>query len=280
MKTLIFGDVHLKVGASNTALRNDFVAFLRSIDPSEVERIVILGDLFDFWFEYRHVAFSGYFEVLRALADLRDAGVVMHLVCGNHDFWAGRFFEADLGISVHRDGYRHTLGGTRGLFVHGDGLNPSDRGYRVYKRIARSRVAIGLFGLLHPDWAMAIAQRVSHGSRSFMGPADPGESREVKAMRAYAAGVLERDEADLVVCGHTHFPVEETIARSQGEGRYINTGGWLEHQTFLLWDAQGVARYVGRYDARRRVDASGLQEKQNLAVGADDVSDREADQAH
>jgi len=103
MKTLILADVHLKVSDSGAKTRTEFTRFLENIDPSEFERIILLGDLFDFWFEYKQVLFSGYFEVLSALHGLSKAGVKLDLVCGNHDFWAGRFLRDHLDISIHPD---------------------------------------------------------------------------------------------------------------------------------------------------------------------------------
>ena len=102
MKTLIFADVHLEVGPSGEKTLREFTEFLRQIDPEEFECTVILGDLFDFWFEYKHVVFSAYFDVLRAFADLHERGMAFHLICGNHDFWAGKFLEQRLGFTIHR----------------------------------------------------------------------------------------------------------------------------------------------------------------------------------
>lgn len=278
MKTLIFADVHLKVDAANRDTLEDFVRFLREIDPAEFERVIILGDLFDFWFEYRHVVFSGYFDVLRALADLADRGIELHLVCGNHDFWAGRFFRDQLGFHVHTDAYRCQLGDKRALFVHGDGVNPSDVTYRAYKRLARSRAATLLFGLLHPDWAMAIARRVSHTSRRLAGPVDPARSREVAAIRDYACNLIAAGDADLVFCGHTHHPVEEEVVGPNGPGMYVNTGGWLEHRTYLVWDGANVERFSGPL-THRNSDPSEIEEGKRVALSPVNVARQKADQA-
>lgn len=238
MKTLIFADVHLKVSSAEQQRLQDFVAFVRRIDPKEYDRVIILGDLFDFWFEYRHVIFSGYFDVLRALADLRDAGIDLHLICGNHDFWAGRFLEESLGITIHRDRYELTMGDKNVLFTHGDGINPADVGYRIFKKIMKNRLAIWAFGMIHPDWAMAIAQVASHSSRKLLTADDPSENAEVRAMSEFAKGILTREEVDVVFCGHTHHPVEEEFETKRGIGIYINTGDWLSHRTYIDWDGQ------------------------------------------
>lgn len=236
MNSLVFSDVHLNVAADGRERMAEFVRFLRTIDPATTERIIILGDLFDFWFEYRHVIYSGYFDVLRAFADLRDAGVAFYFVCGNHDFWAGRFLRDRLGFSIHPDRLTLSFGDRRVLFVHGDGINPRDVGYRIYKRIARARLVIALFRLLHPDWAMALAQGVSRGSRHLTQSRDLSRGSEVQPLRDFAHRALAAGEADVVMCGHCHYPVQEEYPGPRGTGLYINTGDWLYHQSYVVWD--------------------------------------------
>lgn len=234
MKTVILSDAHLSVapnGRENMAL---LVDFLRSLDPEEVGRIIVLGDLFDFWFEYKHVIFSGYFSVLCAFADLHDAGVELWFVCGNHDFWAGRFLEEHLGFTVYPDPVTLELDGRRVHLAHGDGLNPADWRYRVYKRVARWPFAVWAFRLLHPDWAMAIAQGVSRGSRTTFRPSDPSKGSEVGPLQSYAENILVSGEADVVLCGHSHHPVREEFSTPNGTGLYINTGDWLWHRSYVV----------------------------------------------
>jgi UDP-2,3-diacylglucosamine hydrolase len=237
MKTVIFSDVHLNVAEDGRDLMGDLAAFLRRIDPGETERIVILGDLFDFWFEYKHVIFSGYFDVLRAFADLADAGVEIDFVIGNHDFWAGRFLTQHLRFKIHEQ-LTLELGGRRVLFVHGDGINPRDVGYRIYKRIARARIVVRLFGLIHPDWAMGIAQGVARGSRRLKRVDDLSKGAEVKPLQEYAKRALREGKADVVMCGHSHYPVREEHPTPNGTGLYINTGDWLFHKSYVVWDGE------------------------------------------
>ncbi|MFP4502869.1 MAG: UDP-2,3-diacylglucosamine diphosphatase [Candidatus Hydrogenedentota bacterium] len=232
-KTLIFADVHLRAG--EPARTREFADWLRAFNPAEYTRVVCLGDLFDFWFEYRHVVFSGYFEVLRALAELRDAGVEMHLICGNHDFWAGRFLRDTLGFEIHLEADL-PFGGKTVRFIHGDGINPADWKYRIYKRIARNRFVVGCFRQLHPDWAMALAQRVSHGSRTLYKAPDPWAGPEAKALRAYAARVLAEGVVDGVCCGHSHAQTLESLPMPGGEGIFLNPGDWIENRAYATWD--------------------------------------------
>lgn len=241
MKTVVFSDVHLNVAEDGREKQARFVRFLRSLDPAAINRVVILGDLFDFWFEYRHVVFSGYFETFRALADLRDAGVAFHFIGGNHDFWAGRFLRDHLGFQIAQDRLVLEFGPRRVLFIHGDGLNPRDRSYRLYKVVARQPVVVWAFGLLHPDWAMGIAQGVSRGSRKLKGPREGEQSSEVGPLQTFAREALAQGEADVVMLGHSHHPVLESHPTPTGTGLYINTGDWLRNSTYVEWDGARFA---------------------------------------
>lgn len=236
MITLFLSDVHLDIPPYHRERTEAFLKFLRDVDPARVDRIVILGDLFDFWFEYKHVIFSGYFDVLRVLADLRERGVRLELAGGNHDFWAGRFIEEQLGIVVHRDPVYMEFGGRKVLVSHGDGENPRDVGYRIYKRIARAQIVVRAFRLLHPDWAMALARFVSRGSRRRADDPEPDGGAEAAALREYARNVLAKGKADVVICGHAHSPAIEEYPTPTGKGLYINTGDWLRHFSYVEWD--------------------------------------------
>ncbi len=240
MKDLVLSDVHLDAAEQGRERMEKFVDFLRQTDPSEVRRIIILGDLFDFWFEYKHVVFSGYFDVLRAFADLRDQGVAFDFVCGNHDLWAGRFLRDHLGFAVHPDRLETDVAGKRVLFVHGDGINEQDVSYRMYKRVVRARPVTWLFGLLHPDWAMAIARRVSNTNQRMLQPPQVANGPEVGPLREFAREILARGEADVVMSGHSHHPVREELPGPAGAtGLYINTGDWIWHRSYVVCDSEG-----------------------------------------
>ncbi|MBW7864722.1 MAG: UDP-2,3-diacylglucosamine diphosphatase [Candidatus Hydrogenedentes bacterium] len=244
-RTVLFSDVHLKVGDAARPARGEFIRFLRDAGTEGCDRLICLGDLFDFWFEYRHVCFSGYHDVLRAFSDLHDAGVELHLFCGNHDFWAGRFLRDEIGFVIHPDEARLPFGERRVLMFHGDGVNPEDRAYRAYKKVARNPWVVGAFRLLHPDWAMTLAQGVSHGSRSLTRVENPSEGPEAAALRAHARALIEAGLADTVVCGHAHAPALEWMNTQSGLGLYINTGDWMRHRTYVTWD--GTDFEMGEY---------------------------------
>mgnify|MGYP001033608139 CR=1 FL=1 len=236
MKTIILSDVHLDASPLGRDRIAAFVDYLTQLQQADVKRLIILGDLFDFWFEYRHVVFSGYFEVLRAFAALREQGVELHLVCGNHDFWAGRFLRDHLNFSIYPDATIMDFNGRRVLLSHGDGLNKKDWIYRLYKPIARARLVVWLFSLLHPDWAMTIAQRVSRTSRRLANHKDPSKGSEALALRDCAIQSLKDGKADVVIFGHAHAPLCETHPTPDGTGQYINTGDWMVHRSQVEWD--------------------------------------------
>lgn len=236
-KTLLFSDVHLKAIPADAERRAEFVRFLKRFTPEEYDRVICLGDLFDFWFEYRSVIFSDYFHVLRVFADWCDAGVEVHLICGNHDFWAGRFLR-EIGVQVHPNTVDLPFGKLRGHLVHGDGINKADHGYHAWKKFARYPLIVGAFRLIHPDWAMGIARGVSHGSRTLFEQEDPHSSAESVSLREYAHEVIGRGDADVVICGHAHALEQREFPGPHGTGLYINTGDWLQRRCHTIWDGE------------------------------------------
>lgn len=234
-KTLLFSDVHLKATAGDATRRAEFVGFLRRFSPDEFDRVICLGDLFDFWYEYRSVIFSDFFGVLRVFADWIDAGVEVHLVCGNHDFWAGRFLR-EIGVQVHENSVNLPFGPRTAHIIHGDGINKDDYRYRAWKRFAKLPFIMEAFRWVHPDLAMGIARAVSHSSRTLFDTRDPYVSAEAVSLRAYAKEVIEKGEADYVMCGHAHAMEIIEMQGPSGTGLYLNTGEWLRRRCHTLWD--------------------------------------------
>ena len=240
-KTLIFSDVHLKVTGAHRSDLQEFVDFLRAIDPDDIGRVICLGDLFDFWFEYKHAVFSDCFEVLRAFADLHSRGVELHLICGNHDFWAGRFLRESLGFHVHPDSVKLPFGEKTAYLVHGDGVNPRDWSYRIYKSMARNPFVVWAFRMIHPDWAMGIARMASKISRALKS----GYGTEVRALEAFARGVIARGEAGIVLCGHAHARALQTYPGPDADGLYVNPGDWLDNRSYVVWDGREFQFHEG-----------------------------------
>jgi UDP-2,3-diacylglucosamine hydrolase len=232
--TLIVSDLHL--GAVSEAVRQAFIRFTREWH-GRVETLLINGDLFDFWCEYRTVFPSLHFHTLRALADLRESGVKLILVGGNHDAWGGRFLESEVGIELADGPIELELAGRRALVAHGDGLGPGDMGYKILRRVLRSRPMCGLMRWVHPDVTCRIAQGVSRTSERTERGFDAARER-AQVLEDYAADTLrERDDIELVVFGHCHTPQVKQVG---SHGYYINSGDWVTHRTYTVVTAETI----------------------------------------
>jgi UDP-2,3-diacylglucosamine hydrolase len=237
--TFIISDTHL--GFATRDVERSLVRFLRHLQ-GRAGSLVINGDLFEFWFEWRHVMPRRTFRVLAAIAELRDAGVPVLMIAGNHDVWGGEILRDDVGIDFRVDPWEGMLGGWRARVEHGDGLRGrEDRGYRALRRVLRNPVAIRLFRLLHPDFGSWLATRSSHTSRTY-------QARDGGAgLRASAAQRLGQGDLDLLVYGHTHV----AELRRVGAAVYANAGSWLDQPTFLCVTPQRIElrRWRGGGDA-------------------------------
>jgi UDP-2,3-diacylglucosamine hydrolase len=190
--------------------------------------LYIMGDLFDFWFEYRTVVQTEHLSVISLLHDLRHAGVRITYIAGNHDHWIGRFFKDDLGIRVVKGRLELELDGKRFLLAHGDGEGRGDWGYKCLLRpLLRNPLSILLFSLLHPDVAVPFAGWISRTSRTRL---NQPAVRVAAALRAAALAKLGRG-IDYAVFGHCHLP---ELTRS-GSGAYLNLGDFFSHFTYGVY---------------------------------------------
>lgn len=232
-------DVHLGVGAPEEETRKLglLIALLRDIAAEQAD-LYIVGDLFDFWYEYRSVVPRGYHRLYAALEGLvRDGSAVTYLA-GNHDFAIGEFFSSDLGVRVVEHDLAFTAHGLNFYLFHGDGLALRDDGYRRLKRVLRSPLSQRLYRMLHPDLGFGLARRFSHGSRDYTSGRNFGENdgMRIEAERRIAAG------ADIVIMGHRHLPRREAI----GDGLYLNLGDWIRHYTYAVCRDGDVALHTIR----------------------------------
>jgi UDP-2,3-diacylglucosamine hydrolase len=219
----IVSDLHL--GAAPPDVERRFLAFLRSL-PRTAGSLVINGDLFDFWFEWRSVLPRRGFRVLAALADLVEAGVPVLWIAGNHDCWGGEIIREDAGVDYHVGPWEGRIAGWRARIEHGDGLRPvEDRRYRALRAVLRNRVAIGAMRLLHPDVGSWLASGSSEASRTHRAR-DGGAGLKAVAMAQLgrAAG------PELLVFGHSHVA---TLERGPHRSVYANAGSWLDDSTYL-----------------------------------------------
>lgn len=237
MAWYIFSDAHLGSGTpEEEQMKLGKLRELFTKVKTDGERLIILGDLFDFWFEYRHAVPKEHHEVLFLIRELVRQGIKVEYVSGNHDFWMGDYFEKQLGVNLYRDSLELVYNGAgtnqpvthRLHLLHGDGLAKADRGYRFLKCVLRNKVSITLYRLLPPDLAIPFAKKVSGTSRSYTARRDPLFAADY---RAYAKSKLVNGY-DVVIIAHLHIPAFEQF----DQGIYINTGDFIRHFTYVKID--------------------------------------------
>lgn len=227
----VFGDAHL--GAVPPAVEPTVLAFLRHARTA-ARSVVVNGDLFDFWFEWRHVMPRQGFRVIAALADLADAGIPVRWHAGNHDCWGGALLREDAGVTYGDGPYEGPIGGWRAWIHHGDGQRAeADRGYRRWQTVLRHPAAIRAYRWLHPDLGTALALGTSRTSRQHNAHDEGAGLRDVAFARLGAAG-----GPSLVVFGHAHA---RTLVRAPSGGVYANPGAWMDDPVFLRVDDDRVA---------------------------------------
>jgi UDP-2,3-diacylglucosamine hydrolase len=238
-KLYLLSDFHL--GAPNAAASLErekaVVAFLESI-RHDAGRIIIAGDIFDFWFEYKKAIPRGFTRLLGKLAELTDSGIPVEVFVGNHDMWMRDYFQQELNIPVHYGPKVYEWNGKRFYIGHGDGLGPGDHGYKFIKKIFRNPVCQWLFGWLHPDLGIGLANYFSRKSREKTGEADAeflGADKEW--LIVYCKEVLTKEHYDYFIFGHRHYPIDFALNE---RSRYINLGDWIRNFTYASFDGQNV----------------------------------------
>ena len=200
----------------------------------DAQHIFLVGDLFDFWFEYRQVIPKGYTRLLGKLAELSDKGIGISVFIGNHDMWMNGYFEDELSIPVYFEPQTYTLGSKRFYIGHGDGLGPGDHGYKFLKKVFRNPVCRWLFSVLHPSWGIGLANYFSRKSRAATGGELEkflGEENEWLAI--YSKEILQREHFDYFIYGHRHLPLDLPVG---ADSRYINLGDWINYFTYAVFD--------------------------------------------
>ncbi len=235
MKNIFFfSDVHLGLHDQQREKEKEkrLLSFLSHVEKNG-EQLFIMGDLFDYWFEYKHVIPRGYHHVISKLGLMVEQGIKIHYVAGNHDFWLRDFFPNDLGIPVYKDPFGIELRGKKFFLHHGDGLATRDTGYRILKKVLRNPVNIFLYSMLHPDLTAPLAHGSSHKSRQYTGDKDFGET---DGMISFAKEKIEKEHYDVVVMGHRHKPSVVPI----DNGLYFNLGDWITFNTYAEFDGKVI----------------------------------------
>lgn len=214
-------DIHLGLQekAQEEAKEQKLVNFLKFAETN-CDELFIVGDLFDYWFEYRRVYQKGFYRTLAALKDLSEKKIKLHYFIGNHDFLHRDFFKKEFGAIMYEDALSTELNGKKFFIAHGDGMVSNDTGYNILKWILRNKFFQALYSLLHPDLGISIASRTSKTSRVYTDKKNYGEVDGL-----YEAAKKKIDEGyDFVIFGHLHKYIWQTYKN----GSYINLGSWLD----------------------------------------------------
>jgi UDP-2,3-diacylglucosamine hydrolase len=247
-KIYFLSDFHLGAPDKSTSLQREkkIVQFLDEI-KDDTSELFLVGDMFDFWYEYRKVVPKGYVRLLGKLAEFADRDIPMHFFVGNHDMWVRDYFQKELNMKVYFKPQELERSGKKFLVGHGDGLGPGDHGYKRLKKVFRNPVSKWLFGIFPPFLGMGLANFLSRRSRAagleqevFL-----GEDREW--LIQYCREVLKEKKIDFFVFGHRHLALDY---RLNDTSRYINLGDWYHYNSYAVFDGTDLQlfSYGGQAD--------------------------------
>lgn len=235
VKIYFASDFHLGAPDYETSLIREkrIIRWLDEIKKDATE-IFLVGDLFDFWFEYKRAVPKGFVRLQGKIAEITDSGIPVHVFTGNHDMWIFDYLPKELGVKLYREPVIREWNGKTFYIGHGDGLGPGDKGYKFLKKVFASPVCQWLFARLHPNFGIWLADLSSKKSRSATGSTDEkflGEENEWLAI--YSKEYLKKEHIDYFVFGHRHLPIELKVGDTS---TYYNIGEWINYNTYLVFD--------------------------------------------
>lgn len=231
-------DFHLGVPdhSASRAREDRIVRWLDSIKSTAAE-IYLMGDVFDFWFEYATVVPKGYIRLLGKLAELSDSGIRIVMFKGNHDMWMFDYFNKELGIEIVPDELIIERNGKTFFLHHGDGLGPGDPGYKFLKSFFRSKFCQWLFARIHPNLGIGIAKKWSSKSRLVNDRKEEFKNEEQEWLVTYSRQMLNNRNFDFLIFGHRHLPLDIPVS---DQSRYINLGEWINYNSYAVFDGESL----------------------------------------
>lgn len=236
-KSIYFlSDFHLGVPTyeASRAREAEVVAFLESIRPN-CKELFLMGDIFDFWFEYRKVVPKGFVRLLGKLAQMSDEGIKIWFFKGNHDMWVFDYLTQEIGVEIISDEMEMQRNGKSFYLHHGDGLGPGDFKYKYLRKVFRSPLAQWLFARIHPNLGMSIANAWSRNSRAVKAGKESFLGAEQEWLAQYAKDLLKHKHYDYFVFGHRHLALEIPLT---ADSTYVNTGDWLHAKSYAVFDGE------------------------------------------
>ena len=227
-------DNHLGSPNRNLSLEREkiFITWLDQI-KIDAQAIFFLGDLFDFWFEYKKVVPKGFTRLFGKLAELSDSGIDLFFFVGNHDCWIGNYFEDELGVNVFHKKVDLNIDNYNILIGHGDGLGPGDNKYKFLKLLFRNPILKKLFSFIHPDIGISLGSFLSQKNKILSGSEKVFESEDKEMLFSYCKDVLKTKYYHFFIFGHRHIPLELDLGNNS---KYFNTGDWITHFSYLVYD--------------------------------------------
>ncbi len=234
-KIYFISDFHLGIPNSEKSKHREkrIVQWLDEISK-DAQAVFFLGDIFDFWFEYKYVVPKGYVRLLGKLAEMADAGIDLRWFTGNHDLWTFGYLEREIGMKIYHHPQVFKIDETLCLIGHGDGLGPGDHAYKCIKKIFTNTINQRLFSFLHPRIGVGLATFFSGKNRARTGEKDAiFESNEKEALYTFSKNYLKQNpNIQYFIFGHRHFPLEIKLSETS---TYFNTGDWLQYDSYLEW---------------------------------------------
>jgi UDP-2,3-diacylglucosamine hydrolase len=209
------------------------VAWLEEVRV-DAEEIFLIGDVFDFWFEYKRAIPKGFVRLQGKIAEITDSGIPVHWFIGNHDMWIFDYIPKELGVKMYKTEIEREFFGKKFMIGHGDGLGPGDRGYKFIKKVFRNKACQWMFARLHPNFGIGLANLLSRKSRVSTGQADAtfyGEDKEM--LIQFCKSKLTEKHFDYFVFGHRHLPIEFELSANS---KYINIGDWITYFSYAVFD--------------------------------------------
>jgi UDP-2,3-diacylglucosamine hydrolase len=239
-KIYFASDFHLGVPTHESSLKREKI-ICRWLDTikADASEIYLVGDIFDFWYEYKYTVPKGTVRLLGKIAELTDSGIPVHFFVGNHDLWMKDYFTEELNVSVHHEPITKIVNGKTLYIGHGDGLGPGDKWYKVLRGIFASKLCQWLFSRLHPNLAFYIAKRSSKRSRVITGDSDEKFlGAENEWLYLFSRDYLKTHKVDYFIFGHRHLPLDLEV---DGKAHYINLGEWIQYHTYAVFDGETVS---------------------------------------
>ncbi len=236
-KIYFASDFHLGAPSYESSLEREkrIVAWLEEVRVDAAE-IFLIGDVFDFWFEYKRAIPKGFVRLQGKIAEITDSGIPVHWFIGNHDMWIFDYIPKELGVKMYKTEIEREFFGKKFMIGHGDGLGPGDRGYKFIKKVFRNRVCQWMFARLHPNFGIGLANFLSRKSRVSTGQADAtfyGEDKEM--LIQFCKSKLSEKHFDYFVFGHRHLPIEFELSANS---KYINIGDWITYFSYAVFDGE------------------------------------------